>query len=363
MLGHKVVPSRSGGIEVVVQSLSKNLADLGHRILLLNRKENSTQTSVPRLHNGIEVRSVPTIRIKGLAAVSSSLTATIAAIRERPDVIHFHAIGPSFWIPLASLFNVRTVVTVHGLDWKRAKWGKFASLYLKTAEKLLAKFADEVIVLSDSDRNYFLEEYQRETTIVPNAIDVSLADASHLLGKVPFTSPFILFVGRIVPEKGLHTLIEAYLSLGSDVPLVIAGDHSDSKDYYEEVRALAKDVPSIHMIGHQSADQLAQLYTSCEIYVLPSTIEGMPMSLLEAISHGSCCVVSDIPENIEVLQGAGSTFQTGNSFDLAARLRQLLENQVLASEHRQKASELSKRLPSWYDVAIHTSKVYERAVQ
>ena len=177
MFGHKRIPSREGGIEVVVEELSTRMVKLGHQVTCYNRgghHVSGKEFDGERLHEykGVKLKTVPTINRKGLTAVSSSFFAALASAFGRYDVVHIHAEGPAAmcWIP--KLFGKRVVVTIHGLDWQREKWKNgFGSKYIHLGEKMAVKFADEIIVLSKGVQEYFQKTYGRKTLFIPNGVN------------------------------------------------------------------------------------------------------------------------------------------------------------------------------------------------
>ena len=229
MIGHKRIPSREGGIEIVVDELATRMAAKGHKVIAYNRKGHNVagaefdgnvhSANKPFVYNGVRVVPVPTFEAKGLAALTSSFFATLKAIAAKPDVIHYHAEGPCVMLRLAHWAGIRTVATIHGLDWQRAKWGKFASTYLKFGERTAAKYADEIIVLSESMRTVFSRK-------IMVAAHISFPMASNMVSrfrrrKLPkkyglHKNDYVLFLGRIVPEKGVHYLIEAFNKLNTN---------------------------------------------------------------------------------------------------------------------------------------------------
>ena len=267
-VGHKRIPSREGGIEIVVDELATRMVARGHQVVAYNRSGHNVAGSefdgVANGHgkrfsyHGVDVVSVPTIEGKGLAALSSSFFATLRAIVTRPDVIHYHAEGPCVMLRLAHWAGIRTVATIHGLDWRRAKWGKFASTYLKLGERTAATCADEVIVLSRNMQEFFRNTYGRDTRFIPNGITSKVIvpadriNASFGLGK----DGYFLFLGRIVPEKGVHYLIEAFRKVHTDRKLVIAGGSSDSSDYQRHIQDMAKSDPRIVLTGFVQGEVL-----------------------------------------------------------------------------------------------------------
>lgn len=205
------------------------------------------------------------------------------------------------WIP--HLFRIKTVATIHGLDWQRSKWGGFATRFLLFGEKMAAKYADELIVLSANMQKYFKDTYQRDTVLIPNGVTrPEKKSDDYIRGKWGLEKGnYILFLARLVPEKGVHYLLDAYKEIQTDKKLVIAGGSSHTDDYVNEVREKAAQDPRVILTGFVQGELLEELYSNAYVYVLPSDVEGMPISLLEAMSYGNCCLVSDIAENLEVV--------------------------------------------------------------
>lgn len=333
MIGHKRIPSREGGVEIVVEELSTRLVKEGHQVDAYNRKGKNVQDknvdkdkSKLKEYKGINIKTIPTINKKGIDALLYSFFATIRALFGRYDVIHYHAEGPCamLWIP--HLFGIKTVATIHGLDWQRSKWGGFATKYIKFGEKIAAKYADEIIVLSRGVQEYFKDTYDRETNFIPNGVNKpEIKEANLIKEKWGLEKDnYILFLARIVPEKGLHYLIDAYKQIKTDKKLVIAGGASHTNDYLEEIKEKVKDDNRIIMTGFVQGEEWEELYSNCYLYCLPSDIEGMPISLLEAMSYGCNCLVSDIEENVQVTEGYATTFKKGNIDDLKEKLENRL---------------------------------------
>lgn len=376
MIGHKRIPSREGGIEIVVDELATRMAAKGHDVIAYNRKGHNVagaefdgnvhSANKPFVYNGVRVVPVPTFEAKGLSALTSSFFATLKAIAAKPDVIHYHAEGPCVMLRLAHWAGIRTVATIHGLDWQRAKWGKFASMYLKLGERTAARCADEVIVLSRGVQEYFQRTYGRSTRLIPNGIEPVESVAADLIAKKwgLVKDSYVLFLGRIVPEKGVHYLIDAFKRLDTGKRLVIAGGASDSAEYYESVRKAAGSDPRIVLAGFTQGAELAELYSNAYAYVLPSDLEGMPMSLLEALSYGNCCLTSDIPECADVLRGEdgvmhGVTFREGDVDDLAARLQELLDHpDTVAAFGKDAAAYVTGRY-NWDAITRQTLNTYK----
>ena len=366
MVGQKRVPSREGGVEVVVGELSRRLVERGNQVVAYCRRGHNVagtqfdQRPVTE-YEGVHVRYVRTIEAKGLAAASSSYFATKAALADGTDVVHFHAEGPAAMVGLAKRAGVRSVVTIHGLDWQRAKWGRVASAYLRHGERVAAHEADAVIVLSRGAQEYFRRTYGRETILIPNAVSVKSPVTAGLIGSTWGLEPgsYVLFLGRIVPEKGLDHLLSAWGRMHTDKRLVIAGGASDSRGYLDHVRQRAAGDDSILLTGFVQGRALEELYSNAYLYVLPSDLEGMPMSLLEAMSYGRCCLTSDIPECADVLAGTGATFARGSVMSLTERLAGLLESPQEVAREGKAALAHVRSAYSWDVLVDRTTAVYE----
>lgn len=365
MIGHKRYGSREGGVEVVVTELARRMAALGHEVTCYDRSGADVMTGDAadgreRTVDGVRVVPVRTIDRKGLAALSSSYFATLAAIKDRPDVIHYHAEGPCVPLPLAKRAGIRTVATIHGLDWQRAKWGRLASTYIKMGEKAAATKADGLIALSEGVRRYFKETYGREAVFIPNGVDTKEAlPASVIKEKWNLEKDsYLLYLGRLVTEKRPELLIEAFRVLETNKRLVIAGGSSDTLAYEKELRAAAQGDNRIVFTGFVNGEPLAELYSNCYAYVLPSDVEGMPMSLLEAMAYGCCCVTSDISECADVLAGNGVTFEKGSADSLRAALRGLLADAGRAGALGAAAKAHVEKTYNWDSVVERTLELY-----
>lgn len=334
MIGHKRIPSREGGIEIVVEELSTRLVLMGHSVTVYNRmghhvseKHEDKEAHKLKKYNGIKIVRVPTPANKAMNAIVYSFIATILAIFGNYDVIHFHAEGPCLMLIIPHILGIRTVATIHGLDWQRSKWGGFATKVLKLGEKIAAKYADEVIVLSRNVQQYFKDTYNRETIYIPNGVtrtefrEPDVISEKYGLEK----DKYILFLGRIVPEKGVLYLLEAFSRIDTDMKLVIAGGKSHTDDYEHLVKNMAKKDSRVVLTGFVQGNLFSELYSNAYLYVLPSDVEGMPISLLEAMSFGRKCLVSDIPENKEACKDYAMYFEKSNIDDLEKKLKMAIE--------------------------------------
>ncbi|EOS74281.1 hypothetical protein C819_03034 [Lachnospiraceae bacterium 10-1] len=367
MIGQKRSPSREGGVEVVVTQLSVRMAKRGYHLDLYNRWGYHVSGRSFTDESGItypEIRTlkIPTFRNGKLNAIVYTILGTIRALFGGYDVIHYHAEGPCIMLWLPKLFGIRVIATIHGLDWQRAKWGNFASKVLKTGEKVAAKYADEIIVLSQNVQEYFKTTYGRNTHYIPNGIENPvLREAKQIKDKWGLEKDsYILFLARIVPEKGLHYLIDAYEQLHTDKKLVIAGGSSNAMEYMEKIRRKASENENILMTDFVQGEILAELLSNAYLFVLPSDIEGMSISLLEAMSYGNCCLVSDINENIEVVEDMALSFRKGDVQDLKEKLSGLLEDKAKVEAFKQNASGFITNKYNWDNVIDETLKLYKK---
>lgn len=371
MIGHKRIPSREGGVEVVVEELSTRLVRLGNKVTVYNRGghhvsgkkfDNNSNKQELKEYKGIRIVTVPTIDRKGFAALTSSFFATIKALFGHYDCIHYHAEGPSMMLIIPHIFGIKTVVTIHGLDWYRSKWSGFAVKYLKIGEKVAAKYANEVIVLSKNVQQYFKDTYNRDTVFIPNGIEkpeilpVKIIKEQWNLDK----DNYILFLGRIVPEKGLNYLVNAFKNVVTDKKLVIAGGASDTDEYMNELKLSANTDRRVIFTGFVQGQALQELYSNAYFYSLPSDLEGMPLSLLEAMSYGNCCLVSDIPECTEVVENKGVIFKSSNIEDLRTKLQMLCDKPEIVENFKSTAVDFICKKYNWNDIVNKTLKLYEK---
>ncbi len=365
MIGHKYIPSRDGGVEVVVTNLAPHLEEIGYDVTCYNRtnkqfRKLQKEGTLEREYRGVHLIWTPTVDRRGLAAMTSSFFATVMASFSRYDLVHFHTEGPCVFCWLPRLFGKKIVVTVHGLDHMRQKWGRFASAYIMRGEKAAVRHAHSIIVLSHDVQTYFYEKYGRETVLIPNGIEpAEIRPACEITKQFGLTSrEYILFLGRLVPEKGVHYLIKAYQALRTNKKLVIVGGTSDTDDYVRQLYAMAEDASSIIFTGFQKGQVMEELYSNAYLYVLPSNLEGMPLTLLEAMNYGCCCVTSDISECADVMDGCGFTFPRGNVEALRETLQDLCDHPDKVEAHRSEARKVASSKCTWQDITARTDALY-----
>lgn len=365
MMGHKRIPSREGGIEIVVGELATRMVERGHSVTAFNRTGHHVSgaqydSHVGDTYRGVRLKNVLTLDKKGLAAMTASVSAALCAAFGPYDVVHVHAEGPAFMCWLLKLFRKKVVVTVHGLDWARAKWGRFASWYIRSGERNAVRHADEIVVLSRGVQAYFEKTYGRKTAFIPNGVvrpeTASAVEIERLWGLEK--DGYVLFLSRLVPEKGVHYLVEAWKGVKTRKKLVIAGGSSDTSKYIGRLKRMAGD--NVIFTGFQQGRVLQELYSNAYIYCLPSDLEGMPLGLLEAMSYGNCCVVSDIAECTEVVEDKAVVFPRGSVEELRRTLQQLLDDPDTVARYASQSADFITSKYSWDDMVDRTLELYRR---
>lgn len=369
IMGHKRIPSNEGGIEKGVEQHAIRMASLGHEVTVYNRGGHNVfgkEFDGKRLKNykGVRIVTIPTIRGPFGVPLYSLLAVLHASLIHRCDVLSIRASGPCAMTPIAKLFGLRVIASLHGIDSQRDKWGGFASKYLEFGERMAATKADVCLVLSSNMKQYIDKRYHANSVLFANGVDAPKnVDADVITKKFGLNKDgYILSLGRIVPEKGIHYLIEAFRRCSTDKQLVIAGGAEANKEYYDSLVTLAKGDSRIKFIGYVRGKTVAELYSNAYIFAIPSNLEGMANALLEAMSYGNCCLVSDIPENMEVVTDHAVSFQKGDVDDLESKLRSLLEDPHKVSDYKSNAADYILNRYSWDMVVEQMLDVYSGKV-
>ncbi|MQA87859.1 MAG: glycosyltransferase [Streptosporangiales bacterium] len=326
MIGQKGVPATFGGIERHVEEVGARLAVLGHEVHVYCRPNYASVEA--GVYRGMRLHSLSTVNSKHLDAITHSMFATMAAMRQRPDIVHYHALGPGLVAPLPRLFSsARVVLTVHGLDQQRAKWGRSARTVLETAHWMSGRVPDATVVVSKALVRHYAERFDRRAVYVANGVNPPTPRPAEEIVKRYGLTPgsYVLFVGRLVPEKAPDLLIRAYRRVSGHHRLVVVGGSSFTDDYVTGLHELARADPRVILTGYVYGDLLAELYTNAAAFVLPSNVEGLPLTLLEAIGYGLPVIASDIDPHREICgrDGPGHRmFSAGDedSLELALRL-------------------------------------------
>ena len=359
MIGQKGIPATYGGIEKHVEEISRRLVARDIDMSVFCRMY---YTPADASFGGVHLLRRPSLHTKHLDTVTHVTWSTLEAMLRGFDIVHFHALGPALFSALPRLTGSKTVVTVHGLDWQREKWGKFAAWALRRCEGPSVKFPNRTIVVSKTLREYFHNEYNRETVFIPNGTtlpDPRPAKKILQLGLEP--GRYILFVGRLVPEKGVHFLCEAFQKIDTDLKLALVGGVSFEDDYGKLLRSYEGE--RIRLLDYVFGESLEELWSNAYMVVQPSTMEGLSIALLEALSYGRCVLLSDIPENVEVAEDCAVSFRSKDVEDLREKLQMLIDRPDVVQSYESKARAHMEDHYSWDKVVENTEAVYRGLIE
>jgi glycosyltransferase involved in cell wall biosynthesis len=355
-IGGRGVISKYSGIEAYYEAVGERLAAAGHQVTVYCRKYFTPPVAE---YNGMRLLRLPTIRSKHLETLLHTILSTAHVITHKCDVVHYHTLGPALFSFIPRLMGKRTVVTVQGLDWQRKKWGRLASAVLRLGESASVRFPNKTMVVSQALREHYRKQHGVEALYLPNGGTLrSRSQPKKILDWGLQPGNYILFLGRLSPEKNCHLLVEAYEHLNTHVKLVLAGAASYSDDYSGELRAHANANDRIKILDWVSGPVLDELLTNAMLFVLPSDLEGLSLALLDAMGAGLCVLTSDIPENREVVDGAGFTFHSGNVTDLCDKLRLLIANPALRQAAGRAARDRIRENYQWTEVAEGIERAY-----
>ena len=340
-IGGRGVVSKYSGIESYYEQVGQELARLGHDVTVYCRTYFTPPMSE---HHGMRVRRLPTVRSKHLETVVHTFLSTLDAMSSDYDIVHYHCLGPALFSFLPRLAGKKTIVTVQGLDWQRRKWGWIASHILCLGEAAAVALPNATMVVSHTLQQYYRQRYEQQTTYIPNgASQIRHCTPRQLAKWGLLPDNYVLFLGRLSPEKNCHLLVDAFEHIRTDMKLVLAGGSSHSDAYVETLRRHQSE--RICFLPWTSGEALEELLSNAALFVLPSDLEGLSLALLDAMAAGVCVLTSDIPENNEVVAGAGFTFHRGDRDDLERMLDLLVRNPEL---RRQSANRAQKRIQSDY---------------
>jgi glycosyltransferase involved in cell wall biosynthesis len=361
-IGQKGIPAHFGGVEFHVDDLSRRLAKRGHHISVYVRSWYTPRCLTT--YEGVRLLHTPTLRTKHLDAALHSFTSSLHALTQDYDIVHYHALGPSFFAWLPRLRGPKIVVTIHALDWLRPKWGRGAKAFLKLTERTATYLPHTTIVVSRSLGEYFERKYGRPVHYIPNGVNVlPLSSPNTIVGSYGLRgSDYVLFLGRLVPEKRVDWLVRAFCKTSSPLRLVIAGDGDVAEDHVQYLRELAGGDPRLLFTGTVGGLVKEELLSNALLYVTPSSMEGLPIALLEAMAHSRCCLASNIPSHQEIIEADrdGLLFEWDNFDQFASKLEDLLAQ---VDSRRQTLGELARRKVyekySWEKVTDATERLYE----
>lgn len=366
MIGQKGIPAKYGGIERHVEELALELVKQGHSVIVYAR-DWYTSANIKNF-NGIKIIHTPALHSKHLDAISHTFTATIHALSQKPDVIHYHGVGPALlcWLPRIFAPKIKVVATIHCLDRYHQKWGLLARLMLRLGEWSACHFSHEAISVSKTIQNYCLNEYQTLTSYIPNGIISQVSKSPALIDQWNLeTNKYILMVSRLVKHKGAHYLIDAWQlarqqnpEILKDYKLVIVGGASFTDDYVKKLHAMARGDNSIIFTDWQSGQNLSELYANAKLFIHPSENEGMPITVLQAMSYGKPVLVSDIPEHKEVITDSRFWFANANTISLANKIAELVSDAQLLKDAGLLNKQITNLKYNWQDIAEKTSYLY-----
>jgi glycosyltransferase involved in cell wall biosynthesis len=361
VIGARGVPATFGGIEHHVEEIGARMAARGHRVTVFART--NYVDGPERTFRGMRVIALPTVPTKHLDAIAHSGLSTLRAMGGF-DVLHYHAIGPGIPAALPRIASrAKVVLTVHGRDGERAKWGRGAAAVLSGAEWLSARMPDATVVVSEDLARHYRDAYGREAVYIPNGVEPQVAPAADAIAtRWGLTEgSYLLFVGRLVPEKAPDALLAAFRRIETDTRLVLAGGTSFTDTFVARLEREAARDPRVLMPGYVYGDTLRELYGNAAAFVLPSLLEGLPLTLLEAASYGTPVVASDIPPHLEVLRDEARgrrLFPSGDADALAAAIERSLAD---PAAERLGAAELRSDVLArydWDDVTDRTIGLY-----
>ncbi len=352
--GTRGIPAIPGGVETHCEELYPRIAAMGHDITVIRRKPYVEQASDS--YRGVRLVDISSPKKKSLEAAIHTFLAVLKARRMNPDLVHIHAVGPSIMVPVARLLGLKVVMTNHGPDYNRQKWGKLAKNVIRMGEKWGTKYSTRVIAISKMIVRSLAENYGRtDTALIYNGVNTPAksprTDYIESLGLRP-GEKYFLTVGRFVEEKGFHDLVAAYRAAGlKDFKLVIAGDSDHPDAYSESLKQKAREAGAI-LTGYIKGEKLNQVFTNASVFVLPSYHEGLPISLLEAMSYNLDVVVSDIEANKLDCLEPGDFFPAGNVEALTKALSKKAGSYVKDREYDLSAY-------NWDTIAQQTLEVYK----
>lgn len=358
--GTRGIPGIQGGVETHCEELFPRIADEKHEVIVIRRPEYKSIEYGVSKYKGVTIKDIKTLPGKHFEAITHTFIAVLYARKIHADIVHIHAIGPSLMIPIVRILGMKAVMTHHGPDYDRQKWGKLSKSVLKIGEKLGVKYANHVIVISQHIRNIVQRKCptQKKISLIYNGVNLtcSQTDNNYLkeLGVEKYS--YILAVGRFVKEKGFDLLLEAYKNLyNTNIKLIIAGD-ADHEDQYSSTLKNIAQKQGVILTGFIQKDKLSQLYSFARLFVLPSYHEGLPISLLEAMN--CCCdvLVSDIPANKEVGLNDSCYFKCGDIQDLKNCLDIKLQSPLTPHKYNMTSY-------NWDHIAQQTKDIYDSLSQ
>ncbi len=346
-----------GGIEKLTEEIGTRLVQKGHEVTVYASRDYGTTDGI---YDGMKIKTVSSVNTKSLHKLSICFNATLDVLKNRDaDIVHVHAIGPSLFSIFPRMVGIPTVVQTHGIEWQRDKWGFAGRTFLKLSDYTAVCFPNKTTAVSKVQKAYFEKKYGCRVGYIPtgvNEVEYRKPDKIHEMGLEK--DKYILFAARLVAEKGPHFLIEAFRNIDTDMKLVVAGDAAHAEDYKAMLKEMAGNDDRVLFPGFVTGRLLEELFSNAYVFCLPSTLEGLPIALLEAMSYGNCCLASDIPENLEAIEGFGCTFKNRDFTDLREQLEYLIGNPEKVREKKKTAREHVLNNYSWDAITDQMEELY-----
>lgn len=357
-IGSRGMPGHRGGVDRTIEAVAPRLVQLGHEVVVYCA---TWSTYREPSYEGVELVYVYSPRRKYLDTIVRSLLSTVREIFGASDVVHLHSSPAALLALLPRAFGKKVVVTIHGREWQRQKWGLLGRWFLRASEWSAVRIPHRTIVVGVELKRALDERYGTDVIYIPNGAEARLWRAPNQLQRFGLVAhAYVLFLGRLVPEKQCHVLIGAFrrLDLPPGMKLVIAGPSWHSREYVAWLHELAEDDTAVVFTGEVEEEVLEELYSNCYAFVLPSEVEGMSLALLDAMAFGTCVIASDIPANADLLGDSGALFSTGDVTDLARKLREVLDDAEQAERYRSAAKRRITSEYSWDRIARQWEQVY-----
>jgi len=360
IIGINGIPAQHGGFETCVDNTSTRLAAKGHELTVYCKRRNIKLKD--KFYKGVRVIKLPSIGNKHLETLSHSFLSVIHLLFKKWDIIHIYGIGSSIFAPFLKMLGKRIVVSVDALDWERKKWGKVARWYLKKSAYFAIKYSDEMIVDSKIIQKFYKDNFARDAVYIPYGALVGRKCDEKVLKKFSLINDkYLLFVGRLIPEKGVHHLINAYKKLDTELDLVIVGGDWFATDYIEHLKDLASGT-KIRFLGFVYGEDYNNICSGAYVYIQPSEVDGTSPSLLASMGFGNCVIVNGIPENLETIGDAGLSYKNNNVEDLKEKIKYLILNPEKVNEYRKKAEDRIRHYYDWDRVSKTLEEVYRKII-
>jgi len=355
IVGTRGVPANYGGFETCVDEVSRRLVQMGGDVTVYCRKSNVGSSGGS--YEGVKLRRLPSIRKKNLDTITHTFLSIIDALPRGFDLFHIYGLGNSIFAPLLRLFRKEVVVSVDGLEWKRKKWGRFARAWFRLSEFVAVKFATVIVADSMVIHAYYRERFGRDSVFIPYGAYTTRRESRDYLKTVGLEgNDYILFVGRLIPEKGVNYLIEAYRGVRTEKALVIVGDDPYNREYVRKLKDMADE--RVRFLGYVYDESYVELCSHAYLYVQPSELEGTSPALLAGMGFGNCVVVNGIPENLETIGDAGVSYPINDVEALTEILQHLIEHPDEVEAYKKKAVERITNRYNWDRIAEATDELY-----